>query len=145
MKPSLWVCRGRFSSAFLRCASGSHLSHPQLPKVAIEYGPFQRAQMLQELAGLILHCTFLRWKPFFLLAQHQNASLRELGSLGGLRRITHQDASPLFEPQHATKSQSLFTTYPPSPYSMFYLKLVSGSLWLALVVGLKSYLPRQSS
>lgn len=130
-------------NVFLSC--GSHLSPPRKFKVALEYGPFLRAHgwlLLQQLAGLsLLHLPSL--EPFLLACSTKNASLRELGNLGGLKRNnTHQDASPLFELQDATKSQDFFTTYPPYPYSISYLKEVSGFLWLALV-GLKSYLPQR--
>lgn len=131
-------------NAFLGC--GSHLSPPSAAYGRSRVWCFSASSWMASGAcwpNSLLHLPSL--EPFFFAYSTKSASLRELDNLGGLRRNTHQDASPLFEPQHATKSQSLFTTYPPSPYSMFYLKLVSGSLWLALVVGLKSYLPRQSS
>lgn len=119
-------------NAFLGC--GSHLSPPRKFKVALEYGPFQRAHgWLLELAGLILYCTFLRWNLSFLLAQQGTPACG--GNLEGLRRNTHQDTK---------QSQDFLTTYPPSPYSKSYLKEDSRCLWLALlVVGLKSYLPQR--
>lgn len=135
MKPSLRVCRGRSSSAFLRCASGSHLSHPQLPMVALEYGAFQRAHgWLLELAGLILYCTFLRWNLSFLLTQQKApacGSLTTWEDLEGMRIKTQHNLKIFSQPTHRLLTQR-----------KSYLEEVSRCLCLALV-GLKSYLPQR--